>query len=105
MVLPSENLHAALAGGLGRLDLSCDMLICAEARVATANNNTVIKANFFMVPPGIRLNDWLLAKSNGPHENYTHIPVTICRWPSSTKSRQNSNTTKSAWACPGDVSP
>src|SRR5208282_3479425 len=49
MVLPSENLHAALAGGLsGALGLSCPMPICAEARVATANSDTAIKANFLM---------------------------------------------------------
>src|ERR1035438_7515831 len=46
LVLPSENLHSALAGGLGRLDLSC--AICAEARVATAKSDAAIKANFFM---------------------------------------------------------
>jgi hypothetical protein len=53
MVLPSENLQAALAGGLGRLDLSSDMFICAEARVATAKSETAIKANFLIIlfPP------------------------------------------------------
>src|SRR6266849_8798524 len=49
MVLPSENLQAALAGGLGRLDLSSDMFICADARVATAKSATAIKANFLII--------------------------------------------------------
>src|SRR5216684_6590822 len=49
MVLPSENLQAALAGGLGRLDLSSDMFICADARVATAHSATAIKANFLII--------------------------------------------------------
>jgi hypothetical protein len=48
MVLPSENLHAALADGLGRLDLSFDMLICAEARAAMAKSDAVSNASFFM---------------------------------------------------------
>jgi len=49
MVLPSENLQAALAGGLGRLDLSSDMFICADARVAIAKSDTAIKTNFFII--------------------------------------------------------
>jgi hypothetical protein len=49
MVLPSENLQAALAGGLGLLDLSSDMFICAEANIATAKSETAIKANFLII--------------------------------------------------------
>src|SRR6266849_10648553 len=122
MVLPSENLQAALAGGLGRLDLSSDMFICAEARVATAQSATAIKANFLIILFLLRafssqqsavsqfrtksglLNAECLNDEGCFAKNYTYIPVTICPWPSSTKSRKNSSTSNSAWACLADAS-
>jgi hypothetical protein len=62
--LPSENLQVALAGGLGRFDLSSDMAICAEARVAAAQSKTAMETNFFIIfPPGIALNVQQLAIS------------------------------------------
>src|ERR1700683_4489849 len=60
MVLPSENLHCALGGGLGGLDLSSAPFICAEARVAIASNVTAIKASFFIIFPS-----WDLHSASG----------------------------------------
>jgi hypothetical protein len=68
-------LHSALAGGLGRFDLSCAMLICAGARTATAKSTIVRRANFFMtIPPKIFLGcgSQLIHRDRRLPKNYTH---------------------------------
>ena len=47
--LGGPDRQPALAGGLGRWDLSFDMFIWAEARVAIAKNKAVSRVIFFIV--------------------------------------------------------